>query len=90
MAVTSYDIVQDNITEDCILLSAHNPLVFIVKANYTGGIPTVRATFKKDGVDFYTDLCIPIGDGAGYRTFAIIADNIVRSALPTYEDKLQL
>jgi hypothetical protein len=85
MAITGVTIEQDNIIGDG-LLAGHNLLVFIAKVTYTGQVPqTLSVTVN--GNDYSA---IPYSDGIGYRKFAFVAGDILRSYLPNFDDYAQM
>ena len=88
MAITSITVIQDNKVDDCPLLSIHNPLIFIVEANYTSTAPDLLYVNENIGSKIYS--CIPYSDTqTGKRQFMFIADEIVRGLMGEFDDTLQ-
>lgn len=88
MAITSVTISQQNITASVNLLSAHNPLVFLIDVAYTSSAPDLLNAKLYDGssVLLETFVCIPYSDATGVRTFAFIADDILRGYMGSIDD----
>lgn len=88
MAITSITVVQDNKVDSCPLLSVHNPLVFIVEANYTSTAPDTLYVSESVNSGIYS--CIPYSDPqAGKRQFMFIADEIIRGLMGDFDDIVQ-
>lgn len=85
MAITSITVIQDNKVDSCPLLSVHNPLVFIVEANYTSTAPDLLYVNENIARKVYS--CIPYSDPqAGKRQFMFIADEIIRGLMEDFDD----
>lgn len=95
MAISSIDIVQDNISGDCNLLAVHSPITFIIDVEYSGDLPElfvdimdlteeVLATFR---CIFYKDLSSTV------REFLFIAstgkESVLRGYMTEYDDFVQ-
>ena len=88
MAITSITVIQDNKVDSCLLLSVHNPLVFIVEVNYTATAPDKLYVSESVNSGIYS--CIPYSDPqAGKRQFMFIADEIVRGLFGELDDFVQ-
>lgn len=88
MAITSITVIQDNKIDSCPLLSVHNPLVFIVEAEYTSSAPDLLYVSENVGSKIYS--CIPYSDPqAGKRQFMFIADEIMRGLMGEFDDVIQ-
>jgi len=88
MAITSITVIQDNKVDSCPLLSVHNPLVFIVEANYTSTAPDTLYVSESINSGIYS--CIPYSDPqAGKRQFMFIADEIIRGLMGDFDDIIQ-
>ena len=88
MSVTNLNITQSNITITCNLLSVHNPLVFIVDAEYSGIAPDLCTCQVSDENDAVLGLfsMIPYEDKTNRRTFIFIADSFLRSFMESFDD----
>jgi hypothetical protein len=88
MAVTSITISQTNKTGNVDLLAVHNPLVFLVDVAYTSAAPETLYVELQDelGDEIETFAAIPYSDVGSIRTFAFIADDILRSYMESYAD----
>ena len=81
MAVSNVDIIQTNIVEGASILSAHNPLVFLITATYTDTPPAWCKSFI---MGFESDVynCLYLRDESPTeRTFYFIADEVLRLRL---------
>lgn len=88
MAITSITVIQDNKVDSKPLLSIHNPLVFIVEANYTSTAPDLLYVSESVNSGVYS--CIPYSDPqAGKRQFMFIADEIIRGLMGEFDDTVQ-
>jgi len=88
MAITSITVIQDNKVDSCPLLSVHNPLVFIVEADYTSTTPNTLYVSESVNSGIYS--CIPYSDPqAGKRQFMFIADEIIRGLMGDFDDIVQ-
>lgn len=88
MAITSITVVQDNKVDSCLLLSVHNPLVFIVEVNYTATAPDIL--YVSDSVSSGIYSCVFHSDPqAGKRQFKFIAADIVRALMSDFDDVIQ-
>ena len=88
MAITNVTISQKNITDNVNLLSAHNPIIFIVDAVYTGSVPE-RLNVKiydKDDVLLNEFACIPYSDVTALRQFAFVATDILKAYMGDIDD----
>lgn len=90
MAINAIEIIQDNIVDEVNLLSAHNPLVFIAKATWSGDAPTtIYCNVIFDGnfsnSDQYRGIYLE-DVSETERTFMFISDEAVRLRLPIVED----
>jgi hypothetical protein len=88
MAITSVTISQSNVTSSINLLSIHNPLVFIVDAEYTGSTPTQLNVkiYDDDDVLLNEFACIPYSDVTGLRQFVFIATDILKAYMGEIDD----
>lgn len=87
--ILNLTISQSNITAECNLLAVHNPIVFLVDAEYSTTIPEYILVDILDSEDTLIDTfrCIPYFDTSGVvRRFAFIADSIFRSLLGSFDD----
>ena len=88
MAITSITVIQDNKVSSKPLLSVHNPLVFIVEANYTSTAPDTLYVSESVNSGVYS--CIPYSDPqSGKRQFMFIADEIIRGLMQEFDDTVQ-
>lgn len=92
MAITSITVIQDNKVSSKPLLSVHNPLVFIVEANYTSTAPDTLYVSESVNSGVYS--CIPCSDPqAGKRQFMFIAseveNSIIRGLMGEFDDIIQ-
>jgi hypothetical protein len=89
MSATAVNIYQDNITDDCNLLSVHNPLIFLIDVTYTGE-PTEILYCKildEDSETLGIFKCIPYADvTASVRRFALMADSLLRGFMDELDD----
>ncbi len=88
MSLTNLVITQSNITNQCNLVSVHNPLVFIVDAEYSGLAPDLCTCQVSDENDSVLGLfsMIPYEDKTNKRTFIFIADSFLRSFMESFDD----
>lgn len=90
MAITSIEIVQDNKSGNCDLISIHNPLVFLVDVTYDGTAPEVLSVDVMDVDDNVLDTfnAIPYSDDdvSSIRTFAFIANDILKAFMDNFDD----
>jgi hypothetical protein len=88
MAITSVTITQDNISGSINLLSVHNPLVFLVDVVYSSSAPEVLNVGLYDDTPtlLETFACIPYSDVTGVRTFAFIANDILKGYMGSIDD----
>lgn len=88
MAITSITISQENRTASIDLLSVHNPLVFLIDAAYTSSVPDVINVKIYDSTPtlLATFACIPYSDTTGVRTFAFIANDILKAYMGSIDD----
>lgn len=92
MAVSSIDMVQDNITGESNLMCVHNPLVFVFNATYSGTAPTLIycQIYDEDSVLLGTYKCIPYAEVSGLiRQFIFNADSILRGLMEDFDDFYQ-
>lgn len=88
MAISSVTIVQDNITSGKALLSAHNPLVFLVEAAYTVSTPEYLKVDLKNsaGTVLNTYIALPYSDTGSILTCRFVADDIFRAYMELFDD----
>lgn len=88
MAITSINISQSNTTDTCNLVSVHNPLIFLVDVAYTSSAPDVLniGLYDETPTLLETFVCIPYSDITGIRTFAFLANDIIKGYMGSIED----
>ena len=89
MAVTDINITLQNTIGSCNLLSAHNPLVFLIDVEYTSSAPeTLYVQLKgATGTVLASFAAIPYDDpDANTRTFAFIASDILKAYMYNFDD----
>jgi hypothetical protein len=88
MSITSVNISQSNITDNCNLVSVHNPLIFLVDVAYNSAVPELLKVDLLDNEDtlLETFACIPYLDTTGLRQFAFIANDILKGYMGSFND----
>ena len=87
MAITSITITQENKIGSVDLLAVHSPLIFLIEVGYTGATPeTLFVDIIVSAVNGGTFKCIAYADSTGIRTFAFIADEIIRGLMSSFDD----
>ncbi len=92
MAIDSITITQDNIVNGSNLVPVHSTLVFLAEVSYTGATPDlVYVDVIVDGEVEETFKAIPYSDPLGtIRTFAFVANDVVKSLIGVLDDFGQL
>lgn len=88
MAITAIDVFENNIENGVNLMAIHNPLTFIAEVTYTNTAPdTLQVVLTDDNTNYYTYDCVYYADiSLTKRQFIFIADEVLRSFLPTVAD----
>jgi hypothetical protein len=92
MPVSSIDLIESNYTGNSNLICIHNPVIFIVQANYIGAAPEYLEAllYDEDDVLLGTFRCIPYLDvTTTSRQFIFVADQIMRGYMGNFDDVLQ-
>lgn len=88
MAITSINVIQTNVIGAGYPVAVHNPLVYIVEANYTSTAPNLL--YVSEAITNKVYSCIPYSDPqAGKRHFIFIADEIIRGMMGGFDDTVQ-
>lgn len=91
MAITSITWIQDNKAASYeYIMAIHNPLIFIVEANYTSTAPTGLDVYLQMYGSGYWYSAIPYSDPqAGKRQFMFSASEIIRGKMEAFDDYYQ-
>ena len=86
--ITELIISQDNLTNGCITLSVHNPLIFIIDAEFTGLQPEyVKCDISIDGSLVGSYRCVPFEYVTETRiSYLLKSDSIIRAYMDSFED----
>lgn len=92
MAITTINIIQDNIIGASNLLGVHCQIAFIAEVVWSGTAPEYLSVKISDKAGNLLDTykSIPYNDiGANQRRFLFIGDNLLKWFLPAFDDYLQ-
>ena len=88
--VSSIVVTQNNLIGNCILLSVHNALVFLIDVAYTSYVPENLFCELQDeeGTVLNTFTAIPYKDSLSIskRTYAFFASDVVKAYMDDFED----
>jgi hypothetical protein len=91
MAVTGLTIYKDNIEGSINTMAVHSPLIFLIDLTYTEVAPDkMYCEILIGTTSVLTVRCIYASDvSSGTRRFKFVADEILRSLLPLFDDYVQ-
>lgn len=91
MAITSITVFQDNVFNNLNVMGVHSPLVFLIDAEYTGDEPNfIYCEIFNEGNSLITVRCLYHEDvSESIRRFRFVADEILRSVMPNFDDIVQ-
>ena len=91
MAISKLDIYQNNVEGSINLMAIHSPLVFLIDATYSGDYPNyIYCSVNIDGEQKVLARCLYHSDvDETTRRFRFVADDILRSYMPKFDDFVQ-